>query len=325
MIIWIIGLSGAGKSTLANLLKKKFDEKNKKNIILDGDEVRSHFNHDLGHSLSDRKKNAQRIINFCKLLEKQEVNVIVPILHNFVDQRKSNNKEFKNYFEIYIKAKKQTLFKRDHKKIYSNYTKKKIKNVVGLDLKFNPPEYPNIILKAEDNKFLNLEKVLKLINFNSYYFYDDKDYRKNKTIYAYSNVSDKNFLHGYISKRQKLIKKLTTKKKLIIKSNLKKLSLNQINKYAVKYEKNKILRCQNGEEIELNKYIEISYLFSKLIKEKNYKPLKIINCFLKLNDYISYRLKKNYKDYEYKNLFAKSLINEIETIEAICDEFKIKI
>ena len=110
MIIWIIGLSGAGKTTLANLIKNKFDEINKKNVILDGDEVRAHFNHDLGHSLSDRKKNAQRIINFCKLLEKQDINVIVPILHNFIDQRKANKKEFKNYFEIYIEAKKKNSF-----------------------------------------------------------------------------------------------------------------------------------------------------------------------------------------------------------------------
>lgn len=325
MVIWIIGLAGAGKSTLAKLIKKKFEEINQKSIVIDGEEVRSHFNHDLAYNLPDRKRNAKRIINFCKLLEKQEVNVIVPILHNFIDQRKSNKKEFKNYFEIYIKAKKETLFKRDKRKIYSNYKKQKIKNIIGLDLKFNPPKNPNIILKSEDNKFLNLNKVLKLINFDSYYFYDDRDYRKNKTIYAYSNVSNKKFLHNYISKRKKLIKKLITKKKLFKKTKFKKLSLNQVNKYVLEYEKNKTLKYQNGEEIELSKYIKISYLFSKFIKEKKYRPLKILNCFLKLNDYISYRLKKNYVDNEYKNLFAKSLVNELEAIVSICDEYKIEI
>ena len=134
MVIWIVGLSGAGKTTLANLLKEeliksknKLIKSNNKIVIVDGDDVRAHFNNDLGHSLKDRKKNAQRIINFCKLLEKQEITVIVPILHNFVDQRERNRKEFKNYLEIYIKAQKKTLFKRDHKNLYSNFRKKKDK------------------------------------------------------------------------------------------------------------------------------------------------------------------------------------------------------
>ena len=63
MIIWIIGLSGAGKTTLANLIKNKFDEINKKNVILDGDEVRAHFNHDLGHSLRIVPPQEQSLIH----------------------------------------------------------------------------------------------------------------------------------------------------------------------------------------------------------------------------------------------------------------------
>ena len=324
MIIWIIGLSGAGKTTLANLIKNKFDEINKKNVILDGDEVRAHFNHDLSHSLSDRKKNAQRIINFCKLLEKQDINVIVPILHNFIDQRKANKKEFKNYFEIYIEAKKKTLFKRDHKKIYSNFKNNRIKNVVGLDLKFYPPQNPNIVLKSEKNKFSNLNKVLKLINYKNHYFYDDRDYKKNKTMYAYSNVSDKNFLDDYFSKRYQLLKKFPHKRKKIkFIKNKNEFKWNIINNYCSTFEKKKILENQNSKEMDLNEYIKISYLFSRYLMRN--RSLKILNCFLKLNDYISFRLKKAKKNIKFKNLFLESIVYEIKVIRSICNEYKIKV
>ena len=245
-------------------------------------------------------------------------------MHNFIDQRKANKKEFKNYFEIYIEAKKKTLFKRDHKKIYSNFKNNRIKNVVGLDLKFYPPQNPNIVLKSEKNKFSNLNKFLKLINYKNHYFYDDRDYKKNKTMYAYSNVSDKNFLDDYFSKRYQLLKKFPKKiKKIKFIKNKNEFKWNIINNYCSTFEKKKILENQNSKEMDLNEYIKISYLFSRYLMRN--RSLKILNCFLKLNDYISFRLKKAKKNIKFKNLFLESIVYEIKVIRSICNEYKIKV
>ena len=66
MIFWITGLSGSGKTTLSNFLIKKLNKKFKKKIIhLDGDSIRNIFN-DLGYSLEDRLKNAERISKLIK-------------------------------------------------------------------------------------------------------------------------------------------------------------------------------------------------------------------------------------------------------------------
>ena len=71
MVIWIIGKSGSGKTFLSKRLYKKFREKNKKVVWIDGDKFRKKFSKDLKYSLNDRKKNSKRIQKFSKELEKK--------------------------------------------------------------------------------------------------------------------------------------------------------------------------------------------------------------------------------------------------------------
>ena len=75
MVVWIIGLSGAGKSTLANEVVSLVRARQKPVVLLDGDMVREAFRNDLGHSMADRRKNAERICQIGKLLDDQGVDV----------------------------------------------------------------------------------------------------------------------------------------------------------------------------------------------------------------------------------------------------------
>jgi len=161
MVIWIIGKSGSGKSLLA---KKIFREiKFRKNNVfwIDGDRFRKKFSQDLGHSINDRKKNSRRIQNYCKKKEQKNDVVVCSILSIFTSHQKKNRKIFNNYFQIYIKAKKEILQKRNDKKIY-NITK----NVVGKDIKFPKPYKSDmtIINKFDRSFFLNIKKIIKKIN-----------------------------------------------------------------------------------------------------------------------------------------------------------------
>ena len=57
------------------------------------------------------------------------------------------NKHFiKNYHEIYLNVPMSELKKRDPKKIYRNFHLGKIKNVAGLDIKFEKPKNPSLIV-----------------------------------------------------------------------------------------------------------------------------------------------------------------------------------
>ena len=139
MVIWILGLSGSGKTTLGKILCKKL--RKKRIIHVDGDAIRKIYDDKLGHSVKDRLKNAERASKLVRYLSDQNTIVIASILSNFPKWLKWNRKNFKNYYEIYLKTNMDILKKRK-KKLYS----KKIKNVVGLDIKFNPPKKPDLII-----------------------------------------------------------------------------------------------------------------------------------------------------------------------------------
>ncbi len=159
MVIWILGLSGSGKSTLArNIINKA----KKINIIhIDGDLIRNIYDKKLGHTLKDREINASRISKLVKFLSDQKIHVIVSVLSNFPKWLLWNRKNLKNYYEVYLKTDFKILKKRKPK-LYSG----KIKNVIGIDLKFNEPKKSNLVIYNSVKKSQideNTKKILKLI------------------------------------------------------------------------------------------------------------------------------------------------------------------
>ncbi len=151
MIVWIIGLSGAGKTTLANQIVCKLREKGKKIVHLDGDLIRNLYGNDIGHSIEDRKKNADRICKLCKFLDLQEIDVVTSILSIFPESRQWCRENLINYYEVFIKTDIQILKKRDSKGIYKKFDRGLIKNVAGLDLNFIEPDRPDLIINNNGN------------------------------------------------------------------------------------------------------------------------------------------------------------------------------
>lgn len=144
MIVWLIGLSGVGKSTIGKELYKLWKTESKPTVIIDGDEIRKIFKHDIGddpYSIEGRKINADRISNLCLWLDKQEINVICCILSIFEESRKWNRENYSKYIEVYLYASENILSSR--RNLYDQAKKGLIKNVVGVDIKFVPPSYPD--------------------------------------------------------------------------------------------------------------------------------------------------------------------------------------
>lgn len=67
IMIWFTGLSGSGKSTLAIALEKALYAQGILCRILDGDNIRSGINNNLGFSEADRRENIRRIAEVSKL------------------------------------------------------------------------------------------------------------------------------------------------------------------------------------------------------------------------------------------------------------------
>lgn len=166
MVVWITGISASGKSTLGKFFFKKLKKENKNTIFFDGDEFRKIFHNDIKYTLKDRDINAIRLTSLVKYVSDQKTNIIISA--NITSQKFRDwcKKHVKNYFEVFINTPMEILKKRDYKKLYKNALSGKIKNVVGIDIKFIKPKNPDLIIDNLGTKrdlYLKYNKIMKEI------------------------------------------------------------------------------------------------------------------------------------------------------------------
>ena len=150
MIIWFIGMSGSGKSTLARTLYDRLKPGTPHLVYLDGDEFRDIFRNDVDHTVEGRRKNAERVSHFCRILDQQNIHIIAAVLSIFPEWQMWNRESFSNYFEIFLDVPMDVLEKRDTKNLYARAACGEMPNVVGVDIPFPRPASPNIVLTHLD-------------------------------------------------------------------------------------------------------------------------------------------------------------------------------
>ena len=147
-VIWITGLSGAGKSTVARATAEQLREIGITPVLIDGDEIREAIRDPhTGHDPASRLANAYRISRLAKLMAEQGHTVIVATMSLFHEIHAWNRKHLPNYFEVWIEVDLLTLQTRDPHGLYSQAVKGVTHNVAGIDLAYERPENPDLILK----------------------------------------------------------------------------------------------------------------------------------------------------------------------------------
>lgn len=146
-VYFFTGLSGAGKTTIGGLFFRRLRERKENVILLDGDQIRPVFCEELGYSKEDRLKTAKRIFRVCKMLSDQGTDVVCCSISMFEEVRSWNREHIEHYKEIYLRVKRETLLARNQKKLYTTG-----KNVVGVDLSFDEPRTPDLILQNDGDE-----------------------------------------------------------------------------------------------------------------------------------------------------------------------------
>ena len=141
VVIWIYGLSGSGKSTIANMAERMLHEAGRFTVILDGDNLRSGLNNNLGFSDEDRSENIRRNSEVAKLFASQGmitfVSVITPRRALRALARETIGEDF---FEVFVKADYATCAERDPKGLYAKAEAGTLKQFTGKDSGFEEPE-----------------------------------------------------------------------------------------------------------------------------------------------------------------------------------------
>lgn len=159
--IWFTGLSGSGKTTIAIALEKELNEKGLLTQILDGDNIRTGINNNLGFSDSDRIENIRRIAEITKLF----VNCGVVTICCFVSPTEEIRTIAKNiigkedFIEIFVNTSLEVCEKRDIKGLYAKARKGEIKDFTGITAPFEAPKNPAIEL----TNALSIEESVKKI------------------------------------------------------------------------------------------------------------------------------------------------------------------
>ncbi len=158
-VIWITGLSGAGKSTIARATVKQLRTQGEHPVLIDGDEIRDAIRDPhISHDPASRLVNAYRICRFARLLADQGHIVIVATMSIYHEIHSWNRRNCPNYFEVWVEVDLDALLKQDARNLYSRAQSGEAKNVAGLDLGYERPLHPNLIL-TNNPPFSNPEKL----------------------------------------------------------------------------------------------------------------------------------------------------------------------
>lgn len=151
-VLWFTGLSGSGKSTVAQHLEKKLFNEGFFIQLLDGDNIRTGINNNLGFSLEDRNENIRRISEVSKLF----LNAGVICLNSFVSptiEIRNAAKQIigtEDFIEVFVNTPLEICEQRDVKGLYKKARAGEIKGFTGIDSPYEAPINPDVEIKTEN-------------------------------------------------------------------------------------------------------------------------------------------------------------------------------
>ncbi len=150
-VIWLYGLSGSGKSTLAIALERRLAEEGFYTQILDGDNIRTGLNANLGFSDDDRKENIRRIAEVAKLFARAGLVTLTSFITPKKELRELARSVIgaEDFLEVYVRASFETCAGRDPKGLYAKAQAGQVSQFTGKDSIFEEPDEPDLLIDTE--------------------------------------------------------------------------------------------------------------------------------------------------------------------------------
>lgn len=159
MMLWFTGLSGSGKSTLAIALERELQARGKLCRILDGDNIRTGINANLGFSPTDRKENIRRIAEVGKLFVDTGIITLAAFISPTAEMRRMAEQIIgaEDFKEIYVSTPLAECERRDVKGLYAKARRGEISDFTGVSAPFEAPLRPALTL---DTSRLSVEECV---------------------------------------------------------------------------------------------------------------------------------------------------------------------
>lgn len=173
VMVWFTGLSGSGKSTIAIALERELQQRGLLCRVLDGDNIRSGINNNLGFSPEDRKENIRRIAEIGRLFVDTGIITIAAFISP-TDELRQMAAEIigkDDFLEVYVSTPLDVCESRDVKGLYAKARRGEVKEFTGISAPFDIPEHPALSLdtsklSVEESVMLLLERILPKVQFD---------------------------------------------------------------------------------------------------------------------------------------------------------------
>jgi len=152
LCIWMTGLSGSGKSTIAAAMERALHESGRYCVVLDGDNVRTGINSNLGFSEADRMENIRRIAEVAKLFVQNGTVTICCFVSPTIAIRELARTIIgaNDFMEVFIDAPLAECERRDVKGLYAKARSGEVKDFTGISAPFEAPPAPAIRIATQD-------------------------------------------------------------------------------------------------------------------------------------------------------------------------------
>jgi bifunctional enzyme CysN/CysC len=150
-VVWFTGLSGSGKSTVAELVERRLFDGGRNVIRVDGDDLRTELNRDLGFSAADRAESVRRAAAVAGLHANAGQIALVTLIAPLAADRAKARATLKNhpFIEVFVDAPLAECERRDVKGLYAKARKGEIAEFTGISSPYEAPESPEVHVRTD--------------------------------------------------------------------------------------------------------------------------------------------------------------------------------
>jgi len=149
--LWFTGLSGSGKSTVATAVEQRLVESGRAAYRLDGDNLRTGINADLGFSKDERLENCRRVAEVARLFADAGIVAIVAIISPYAESRELAKRIHEEaglpFVEVFMATPADECAVRDPKGLYAKASAGTLGSFTGIDDPYEVPEHPDLAIE----------------------------------------------------------------------------------------------------------------------------------------------------------------------------------
>lgn len=150
-VFWLTGLSGAGKTTLASGAEQLLYTMGYQVCTLDGDQLRTGLNADLGYDDADRHESMRRAGHMAAALANTGMIVLVALISPFDRGRRHARQAVPtDFYEVYVATALDVCEARDPKGLYRRARAGELHGFTGVSSAYEVPAAPDLSIDTRD-------------------------------------------------------------------------------------------------------------------------------------------------------------------------------